>query len=391
MGLEQLLGGLARGYGQGRMMKLERERQKEKDSLAKQLAQSQIASAKTKQEEYKLKQSLINSLLSGQAPQGANPNTTASASQPIKFDQSGEVDFGSSGVTTPAKFGKSFQEGPTAASGGVTDMMAKAQMNPMLAAVLKEATDIDLIGAGNLGIRQREFERGAEEWKTVSVPDGQGGSYLMKVPKYGKGGGEGQLMGYDPPKLQTTEVSTPEGVFAQPTNTVTGQPVGQPIKKGKAKGESAESSAKIALAMNGAQHVKTIKSMFVNKDGSVNRQLVFTANSPGGGIGQGRLAYATFIDALDARARAATGAAMPESEIKTYKGIYWPSPLDDDKTIKDKLNRLGKFMDDYLEVLDPNSSIRGRVSKKSTINEKDLPPDVDMIFNPQTGKLEPAK
>lgn len=168
--------------------------------------------------------------------------------------------------------------------------------------------------------------------------------------------------------------------YQVPVNTVTGQEMGQRTPVEPLKGESAEASAKIALANQGLKHTEAVSSAFINPDGSVNRQLVMLANAPMGGIGEGRQVRATFLDALDARARAATGAAMPDSEVANYTRMYFPSPLDDDKTIKDKLKRLKGFLKDYMNALDPSGIQRKRLNNKA-----------DFVYNPATGKLEPAK
>lgn len=169
-------------------------------------------------------------------------------------------------------------------------------------------------------------------------------------------------------------------------NKKTKEPVSEPKVIEPLKGESADASARIALANRGKQHLTNLKSMFINPDGSINKKIIYQASLPFGGVGEGRTAYATFLDALDARARAATGAAMPDTEIKNYTRMYFPSPLDNAETVKDKLKRLEGFLTDYLETLDPSGLIRKRINK---IKTESGPPD--MVFNPQTGRLEPAR
>jgi hypothetical protein len=131
------------------------------------------------------------------------------------------------------------------------------------------------------------------------------------------------------------------------------------------KASSSDASARIALAHNGVRYTKQLRGKFINPDGTINQEMVLSANAPMGGIGEGRTARVIFDDALDARARAATGAAMPDSEKKTYYGMYFPSILDlqNPGTILDKLERLDSFMTDYLGTLDPHGQIRRNLIK----------------------------
>lgn len=103
-----------------------------------------------------------------------------------------------------------------------------------------------------------------------------------------------------------------------------------------------------------------MRSMMIGPDGKIDARLVFSANVLGGGVGQGRLLRAKFDDALDARARAATGAAMPQSEKDNYYQMYFPQVIDltNPEIIADKFRRLESFMTDYLTVMDPTGRIR---------------------------------
>jgi hypothetical protein len=143
----------------------------------------------------------------------------------------------------------------------------------------------------------------------------------------------------------------------------TGKEITKPKEIKPVKGESSETASKISLAKNALDYVGQLQSEFILPDGNINRALILQANAPMGGLGEGRKARAMFLDALDARARAATGAAMPDTEVKNYTRMYFPQPLDNDATIKDKMTRLNSFMSDYLKIMDPTGRITESISE----------------------------
>jgi hypothetical protein len=247
--------------------------------------------------------------------------------------------------------------------------------DPLKAAALKEMTGVDFLGAHNAQRQAMAEQRQQQEfdWRrykdvhggspqNLPVPGQPGATYPAMVSTFGN---VSPLGGITPPKLGNVNVTTPEGQFNQPINEYTGQPAGTPIKTGETKGESADVSARLALANQGLQHVNNFKSI-VAPNGEVDRATIFTMNAPMGGIGKGREALVLFLDALDARSRAATGAAMPKEEIENYKRIYFPHPLDKDETVKNKMNRLEGFLNDYVKTLDPSGNMRKRLSNQKT-------------------------
>jgi hypothetical protein len=266
--------------------------------------------------------------------------------------------------------------GQQAQAPGLLDNMSGMQM-----AAVKAMTGIDVLGGGRYDVqkesleqrevqdlrrdadRDRAYERGFSERipYTEHVPGV--GEVTKFRPKFGEPP-EGVVSKLPTLKLKTRIDSKTGQKIEVPVNR-TGQEVGPRTVIEPLKGQSAEASAKISLANNAIQHTKTIKGMFINPDGSINTQMILSANAPMGGIGEGRTAKATFLDALDARARAATGAAMPESEIKTYTAMYFPNIMDlqNPGTIRDKLKRLDSFMKDYLGTLDPTGAVRRNLIK----------------------------
>lgn len=96
------------------------------------------------------------------------------------------------------------------------------------------------------------------------------------------------------------------------------------------------------LAVEGQNAAKAAASAIINPDGTVNRAAIDTlaVNFPGS---QGRQARAQFDTALANLVYIKSGAQAGPAEIASARAQYMPSPLDDDKTIRDKMVRLAGF------------------------------------------------
>lgn len=365
-----LLSGFAKGFAQTKLDSAERERRKEAWEIDKMNKKLQQQTLSMQQQLLKMKQ--------------AREDREWALKEKIlqRFEQ-GEQEAKQPKEQEEPKFGESFE-------GGLTDELAGYGIDPVTAGILGgEIQDIY-----ENQYKERDYSRklGQDEWSRTKdlmsgewiETEGPQGKFKTRVPKYpglGAGGVPGSFQSGMPPIKLKKRTDPKDGVtYEVPVNENTGEEVGQRMPVEPLKGESAEASAKIALANQGLGHVEAITSKFINSDGSVNRDLVILSNAPGGGFGEGRQIRATFLDALDARARAATGAAMPDSEVANYTRMYFPSYLDNDATIKDKLKRLKGFLKDYMEALDPSGLQRKRLNKKA-----------DFVYDPSTGKLEPVK
>ena len=180
MGLEQLLGGFAKGFGQARMMKMQREKDKETTGLQKDFLKLQMKEKEASILDKKRKAELESLIMQSPKFQGmlGISQETPSAQPTQEKSQKGE------------SFGKG--------GGGLTDQLATSQMDPMMAEMLQKFTGIDVPGAmrteiaqeqlgvskGVLDLRQKQFERSGSEWKTESITDGKGGSVLKMFNKY---------------------------------------------------------------------------------------------------------------------------------------------------------------------------------------------------------------
>lgn len=95
-----------------------------------------------------------------------------------------------------------------------------------------------------------------------------------------------------------------------------------------------------------------LKAAYIKEDGTVNRGAVLSAfaNAPNT---DGRTISAQFEDALDAVIRARTGAAVTKDELISTIRQFKPSPLDNDATIIDKMNRLDSFVSGASQLAAP--------------------------------------
>jgi len=346
-GAAGLLQGIARKKQEERAF----ERQRPMLDLQREMMKLQIQNSKVKQTEMEIKNNLVNAMISQWQQQQAQAGQQAQTQAAQAEEQAAQG----------PQFGDSFKP-----SGGLPDMMA--DMDPNIAAVMEMYTDIPFtksIGQSETRRHNRVTERNADrdynlratEQVPVQIVDESGAPGIRTVPKYSRP----EFIQTGPPPVENytfdKEGVTYEGIREKQT----GKPINEPRPIKPVSGESSETASKIALAKNALTYTAQMRAAFITPQG-INRKLVFAANAPGGGIGEGRKLKAMFLDALDARARAATGAAMPDSEVKNYTRMYFPSPIDDDATIADKFQRLDSFMTDYLQVMDPSGAIRKRMS-----------------------------
>jgi hypothetical protein len=215
---------------------------------------------------------------------------------------------------------------------------------------------------------------------------------LGQQPPFLGGGGMGGGNVVEQPPVETYRFEGEDGTeYEGIRNKRTGQLVAQPIPVKAPKGAPAESAGKIAMATNALNYQSQLEALFI-KGGKVDRKLLMQMAAPMGGIGEGRLAKSIFRDAVDARIRASTGAAISQEEIPYYESIYLPSILDSDFLVKDKITRFREFIDTYLEAVDPKGTIRSRMAKPGGNLPSDSTPSTPQrryVFDSATGKLVP--
>lgn len=372
-------GGLAAGIAQGILQKKARDRAledkarqlelaKPMQDLQKQLLQLQIANQKTKQAQQATQNKFLDLVFqrmqSNLGGQQSAIDTTRGAEQqtPIKgldteLPATPQVDVAPNIAPNIA---------PNASSGNVIDMMMG--LDPTMMAFASKALGTDLLGAGRLAEQRRKNQVTESQYIAEDYIDETGAKRRRYRKKFGAPPSlsmqRGELI--EPPEVESHTYEKEGKTFEVIRNARTGKPVTSPKEIKPVKGESSETASKISLAINALEYNDKLEKMFINPDGSINRQIILSGNAPFGGIGEGRTARSMFKDAMDARIRAATGAGMPKTEEANYDKMYWPMVLDSDELVKDKLKRLRSFTTDYLKVMDPS----GRITRSLRSNEQ---------------------
>jgi hypothetical protein len=168
----------------------------------------------------------------------------------------------------------------------------------------------------------------------------------------------------------------PAGFKPNPNAGVAGEPDVIPISGGPGTRQSPEQAAKTALAAGALELIPQIRNSII-PGGEIDRGLVATinANLP---FTEGRVVRTRILDAIEAKLRAESGAAVPQSEVERAAIRFMPSTLDKDAGIVDKLDRLEKFLGTTLEKSDPElfkrlkaqktDSGTGKINKTRIIN-----------------------
>ena len=109
---------------------------------------------------------------------------------------------------------------------------------------------------------------------------------------------------------------------------------------------SAESAGKVALIKQGEMDSTRFRDLISEKDSKGNITGYKTGKLAGLGIygtPGAREEYSTLYNAINARLRLESGAAVPEAEVKRALKTFAPNATDSNKTIKSKLDRLDEF------------------------------------------------
>lgn len=128
-----------------------------------------------------------------------------------------------------------------------------------------------------------------------------------------------------------------------------------PQTTGKAAISAGEAGKKSSLQV-AASMMPQIQAGILNKDGTVNRDNVLGMQSFLGFEGmpgsKGREVRQQMKVGIEAKIRADSGAAVPESEVNRYMAMYSPSPLDSDAMIKNKVATLNDYLTGTLSYVD---------------------------------------
>lgn len=105
-------------------------------------------------------------------------------------------------------------------------------------------------------------------------------------------------------------------------------------------------AAKTELLNQGIADMAEFKELIM-PGGKVNREIIAGMSVPGmAGVPgtDSRIAYSLVYNAVEAKLRAESGAAVPETEVQRMAARFIPSPLDSDEAITSKVRRLEAFL-----------------------------------------------
>lgn len=397
------LSGAVRGFSAARQSEQDRAAKKEAQKLQQQAMKLQMEGLKLKQQEQQFKQTFLENALTGRPFK--MPDMAGQPSEP-KFSPT----FGGGDMAgaMPSVGTGTIQEQPQ----GVADLIVQMQGNPMAAYALKELIGIDfpgmmkdsearrhnqvIEGQGDQRIKQgqeqfyatREDKKQEVTWLEQTGEDGT----KVKVPynRFGQQVGGPQMFMSEPAPVETFEYEQNGVKYSVVRNKRTGQPMTNPVPIEAPKPGSTDTAGKLSLSANAQKMLPKIRGLIFTESGDLDKKTLAGASSPFGGIGdKGRQLKSVFMDALDARIRAATGAAVTKDEWPAYFTMYLPSPFDSKVLAEDKLNRLEQFLSGYVTTLDPSGAQRGRIGSNASSNKTGVA--ADKFYNVKTGRLETVK
>lgn len=128
------------------------------------------------------------------------------------------------------------------------------------------------------------------------------------------------------------------------------------IPGGPASKLNATDAGKAALLTNARAELVDIESLVFDADGSLNRQNIANAvaNTPGT---DGRELNQRFKNAIEARLRLESGAAVPETEVVRAMARFMPQVGDTAKQVRQKIERSRKFLSDASRFIDPSGNL----------------------------------
>ncbi len=136
------------------------------------------------------------------------------------------------------------------------------------------------------------------------------------------------------------------------------------IPGGPATVQSTEQAAKTALITTGIQDVERFKKLVI-PNGEVNKTIIRQMVIPGGMPNtDSRKAYSYIYNAIEAKLRAESGAAVPETEVTRMARRFVPSVWDNDSTVKDKVDRLDEFLKGTIPLTKGSAGDAARAAAK---------------------------
>lgn len=195
--------------------------------------------------------------------------------------------------------------------------------------------------------------------------------------------GQKEWQGY----LKTTAVNKSQPVFVPlGANPQTGEPIvmsnrnpsdvrtvktGGPLVNKTATPMTPEQAAKAQLIDQALTYIPDIKMGILGADPNkpnIDRSNVanLAARTP---FTEGRKVSTLILDAVEAKLRAESGAAVPETEVKRIAKRYIPSPFDDDNTIVIKVNNLESFLKGTQEKIQKGRTLTDKPQGKKPLSQ----------------------
>lgn len=137
----------------------------------------------------------------------------------------------------------------------------------------------------------------------------------------------------------------------------------EPIPGGPADELSPGDAAKASLIEQGRTDAREAASVIIGPDGKVDR-IALAQMETRAPFTKGRSLRSLIYNSVEGKLRAESGAAVPEPEVKRIAERFIPSMLDDDATVKMKLQRLDEYLGATLNKMDPTSRFESRAPQQ---------------------------
>lgn len=130
-----------------------------------------------------------------------------------------------------------------------------------------------------------------------------------------------------------------------------------------------EAAAKSQLIDQAIGYLPDLKKGLFDDKGNVNRLNVnnLATRMP---FTEGRRLSTLILDSVEAKLRAESGAAVPETEVKRIAKRYIPQVGDDDRTIKTKYNMLNDFLKGTAQKMNAGKNLQKGVATQKTVVER---------------------
>lgn len=343
-----LFGGFLKGYGQTKLIEKDRKDKKALQDLQKRVLEIQLQNAKLKQKEVDLKNTLLQPVIQQfQQQQQAKSLEAPESAKNVGIPQ----------VEDQPAFSSRFQ-----GQGGLTSQMANMQManmDPMMAALLKEFTGVDFLGASRMGLQQQEYKRDFLKPVYKERTSQTGEKSIMALPQFGTVGME---IPSGPAETEFEEKEEGGIKYRRVINKTTKRAMGtwEPIAGKKAL--PAETAGKLGMLESGLGDMQKAKAILIpeGKITADTKKRILEMHTPvfkgGFPFSKGREAKSYILNAMESKIRIESGAAVPDQEIERLALRFMPHPFDSDELVLSKLQRMEEYLSGAIEKLDPNKN-----------------------------------